>query len=182
MATALKLYEAADAIAAVREWVYENDELIRASEGALPDELAALLEIAEGDFKSKAENVGLFIRELVSSAKAVKEERDRLDGRMKHYERAAEGLKAYLKFQMERSDIPKVEGKLVTVRLQKNPPAVHAESVTQEDMKLILDEYVRVIPETRMLNSAAIIAHWKATGESPIDGVTVSQGSHVRIA
>lgn len=185
MTAALKLYETADAIAVVREWVYEHDDLIRNSEGALPDELAALLETAEGDFKAKAENVGLFIRELVSSSKAVKDERDRLDARAKHYDRAAEGLKAYLKCQMERSGIPKVEGKLVTVRLQKNAPAVKC-LLSQDDLGRMraepeLSSLVVTVPESFRLDADAVKAEWKAGRELPV-GITVEQGQHVRIA
>lgn len=181
MTASLKLYEAVDAIDVVREWIYEHDDEIRAMEGALPDALAELLAKAEGDFKAKAERVALFVRELLANAEAVKIEETRLAARRKHYERAAEGLKAYLKMQMELADIPQIKGQLVTVRLQKSGPSVTAPAFSQEDLARILDEYVRVVPETRSLNSAAIIAHWKATGESPIEGVTVGQNQHIRI-
>jgi hypothetical protein len=181
-APAMRLYEATDALDVVREWIYEHDEEIRAMEGALPDELAQLLEQAEGDFKTKAERVGLFIRELVVNAKAVKEEEVRLASRVKHYERAADGLKRYLQSQMEQAGIPKVEGKLCTVRLQKNSPAVHAPDMTQEALGRIRAEFVIVIPASYRLNTAAILQHWKATGENPVEGVEVTQGRHLRIA
>ena len=41
--TVLRLYETADALDVVREWIYENEEVLRANEGVFPDELAALL-------------------------------------------------------------------------------------------------------------------------------------------
>lgn len=185
MTATLKLYEMTDALNVVREWVYENDEAIRAMEGALPDELAELLSQAELDFSAKAENVALFIRELLSSAKAVKEERDRLDARARHYERAAEGLKNYLKFEMQRADIPKVEGKLVTVRLQKNAPAVKVmlDQDTLGRMRSELDTamYVVTVPESYRVDTDYAKAMWKAGKELP-EGIAVEQGQHVRIA
>lgn len=184
MTATLHLYEITDALNVVREWIYENDEAIRAAEGALPDELAELLNGAELDFKAKAENVALFIRELVSNAKAVKEERDRLDARAKHYERAAESLRTYLKFQMQLADIPKVDGKLVTVRLQKSPPAVKV-LVDQDTLGRMRAElhtvlFVKTIPETFTVDTDYAKAVWKNGGALP-EGIEVTQSSHVRI-
>ena len=180
-ATMIRLYEATDALQIIFDWIYEHDEEIRAMEGALPAELADLLAKAEGDFKAKAERVALFIRELLANAEAVKLEEQRLVARRKHYEKAADGLKRYLLSQMTAADIPKIEGKLVTVRTQKSPPSLVAPAFTQETLKLIRDEFVTVVPETRSLNGRAIIEHWKQTGESPVEGVEVTQGLHVRI-
>lgn len=178
---ALKLWEAGDAIEIVRVWMEEHDEEIRANEGVIPDELAELLAQVEGDFKTKAERVALFVRELSANGKAIKEEEDRLRDRRKSFESQASRLKLYLEMQMLAHGVPRVDGKLVTLRIQKNPPAVHHE-LTQDDLRLVLEEYVRVVPETRSLNKEAVLAHWKQTGESPIDGVTVTQGASLRIA
>jgi hypothetical protein len=184
MTATLKLYETVDALNVVREWIYENDEAIRAAEGALPDELAALLDTAEIDFKGKAENVALFIRELIANAKAVREERDRLDSRVKHYERAAESLKAYLKINMELADVPKVEGKLVTVRLQKSPPAVKVlldqDTLGRMRAELHTALFVKTIPESFTVDTDYAKAVWKNGGELP-QGIEVTQGQHVRI-
>lgn len=184
MTATLKLYETVDALQVVREWVYENDEAIRAAEGALPDELAALLESAEIDFKVKTENVALFVRELLANAAAVEAERNRLDARVSHYKKAAESLKGYLKGQMERADIPKVEGRLVTVRLQKNPPAVKV-LATQEELAAMRDElhtslFVTVVPESYRVDTDYVKAVWKNGAELPA-GITVEQGQHLRI-
>lgn len=184
MTAALKLYEAVDAIDVVRAWIYEHDEEIRAMEGALPDELAELLAQAEGDFKSKAERVALFVRELLANAGAIKVEEQRLAARRQHYEKAADGLKAYLKLQMEAADIPKVEGKLVTVRIQKNPPSVKC-SLTPDDIGRLradpgTERFVAVIPESYRIDAKAVLEGWKS-GEVIPAGFTVEQGSHLRI-
>lgn len=185
MTTMLRLYEITDQLDVVRDWLYEHDEEIRAAEGAIPDELAALLNEVEGDFKSKAENVALFVRELIANSKAVKEERDRLDAKAKHYERSAESLKAYLKLNMERADIPKVEGKLVSVRLQKNPPAVKV-LLDQETLGKMRDDletalFVTTVPESYRVDTDYAKAVWKQGASLP-QGIEVVQGSHIRIA
>lgn len=157
------------------------EELLYEGEGELTPELEQALEEVTLGFKEKAERVALFVRNLQATAKAVKEEEERLRARRKSHENAAASLKTYLESQMLVHQIPRIEGKLVTLRIQKNPPAVHADALTQDELRLIVDEYVRVIPETRVLNKEAVIAHWKLTGESPIEGVVVSQGASLRL-
>jgi hypothetical protein len=184
MTASLKLYEATDALDVVREWIYEHDEEIRAMEGALPDELAELLAKAEGDFKAKAERVALFIRELLANAAAVKIEEERLTARRKHYERAADGLKRYLQGQMELAGIPKVEGKLCTLRLQKSPPGVIGnptlDSLAYWKTTLTWSRFVVTVPEQLRLDGRALIEAWKSGEEIPV-GVEVVQGQHLRI-
>ncbi len=179
-ATAIRLYEATDAIEIVRDWILEHDEELRANEGVFPPELAELLAQVEGTFDQKAERVALFIREMLSTAKAIKEEEDRLHARRKAMENASDRLKRYLEANMLQAERMRIDGKLVTLRIQLNNPSVRHE-LTQEQLAVVLDEYVQVVPATYRLNAAAVIAHWKATGESPIEGVVVAQGASIRI-
>lgn len=180
-ATAIKLYEATDAIEIVRTWIEEHDEELRANEGVLPAELAELLDRVDTDFAVKAERVALFIREMLSTAKAIKEEEDRLHARRKAMENASDRLKRYLEMNMLQAERMRIDGKLVTLRIQLNNPSVRHE-LTQEQLATVVDEYVNVVPRTYRLNAIAVIAHWKATGESPIDGVIVERGASLRIA
>ena len=184
MTATLRLYEATDALDTVREWLLEHDDEIRASEGALPDELAALLEEAEGTFREKAERVALFIRELLANAEAVKAEEARLCARRKHYEKSAEGLKAYLLFQMQAAEIPKIEGKLITLRVQKSPPSVKV-LIEQEKLAEMRESpetmlYVETVPESYRVDTDYAKAIWKNGGTLP-QGIEITQKSHVRI-
>src|SRR3954470_17853739 len=111
--TAIHLYDATDAIEIVREWLEEHDEELRANEGVLPPELAELLAHVEGTFDAKAEKVALFIRELLSTAKAVKEEETRLVARRRAMENNADRLKRYLESNMLEAGRMRIEGKLV---------------------------------------------------------------------
>lgn len=182
MIATMKLYEATDAIEIVRDWIFEHDEELRANEGVLPDELAELLAQVEGDFATKAERVALFARELAATGKAIKEEEERLRARRKSMESTVDGLKRYLEMNMLIAEKMRVDGKLVTLRIQKNPPHVEGER-TQEDLQmlyLLKSRFVAVIPATYRLDAKAVIEAWKA-GESIPVGLTVSQGASLRI-
>lgn len=195
-APVLKLYEAGDAMEIVREWIEEHDEILRANEGVFPDELAELLDKVETDFDRKAERVALFVRELQATAKAVNEEEKRLYARRKSLDAAAASLKTYLEMQMLQHSRPRVEGKLVTLRIQKNNPSVTLErEFTQAEMMALYEErsdIVRRIPpvdaryefDSRALCEASkqVDERGKILGyESPIPGVVVAQGASLRI-
>jgi hypothetical protein len=196
-ATAIKLWEATDAIEIVREWIDEHDEELRANEGVFPPELAELLDQVSADFTTKAERVGLFIRELNATGKAIKEEEERLRARRKSIENTADGLKRYLEMNMLIAEKMRIDRPLITLRIQKNPPSCKVEREIPEDELatwFALDErlvvYTPPQPAHYSLNPSGVITaskkfdeKGKVTGyESPIEGVVVSQGASLRIA
>jgi hypothetical protein len=67
----VRLYDLAEA----REIL---DEFLTETEGEVTPEIEALLEQLTGQVTEKVERVGLYIRELVATAAAVKEEEQRL--------------------------------------------------------------------------------------------------------
>lgn len=195
-AVSLRLWEATDAIEIVREWIDEHDEELRANEGVFPPELAELLDRVSTDFETKAERVALFVRELVATGKAIKEEEDRLRARRKSIENTVDGLKRYLEMNMLIAEKMRIDGRLVTLRIQKNPPSCTVEREIPEDELATwhaLDErlvvYIPPQPARYSLNPSGVItaskqidAKGKVTGyESPIDGVVVAQGASLRI-
>lgn len=124
--TGMTLYDAVEALAIIDELIEEHAEAIQAAGGdimAVPA-IAELLDRAEGDFATKVERVALKVRELLGAADVVKTEVDRLTARKRAYENAATGLKGYLLRMLEAAGKTKVEGKLATVSIQKNPPAL----------------------------------------------------------
>jgi hypothetical protein len=193
-APAIRLWEATDAIEIVRDWLAEHDEELRANEGVLPDELAELLDQVSTDFNQKAERVALFVRELIATGKAIKEEEERLRARRKSIENTVEGLKRYLELNMLAAEKMRIEGKLVTLRIQKNPPSLHRDRELSHDELVALyatDPALVVFTPARYdLNGAAVIAvsrkadeKGKVIGyECPIEGLRVIQGASLRIA
>lgn len=187
MSAVLKLYECTDDLATVREWLEEQRETIVAAGGECPPELAELLDMAEGNFAEKAERVALFVRELVATAKARREEARRLLDGAEHDERSADSLKQYLLLNMQRAETKKIKGKLVTIRVQKSPAAVHND-LSDADLQRLYTlgtvdgarQLVRRIPESYTIDPRAVVQA-QALGEELPAGVTVTQASHVRI-
>lgn len=185
----MHLYDATDAIEIVRDWVLEHDEELRANEGVLPDELAELLAKVEGDFDKKAERVALFVRELLSTGKAIKEEEDRLVRRRRAMEHAADRLKRYLETNMLQAERMRIEGKLVTLRIQLNNPAVISELDEVELFRLYENwrgdadgpVLVKQIPASYVLDKKAVLEAHKLGLDLPA-GVTVERGASLRIA
>lgn len=185
-ATAIRLYEAVDGIDTVREWIDEHAEELLAAGGDLDQlpELAELLELAEGQLAGKVESVGLYIRELTATAAAIKEEAQRLDARARHALAAAASLKRYLLINMERAELKRVDGKLVTVRVQASPPAV-THDLTDEDLRAlyVIPVGPRFVTRTEVFaidRKVALTA--EQAGEALPAGVHVTRGTHIRIA
>lgn len=119
MATALRLYEAVDAYHTALEWLEEHEDEIIAAGGEMPPELEAILDQAEGDLKEKVKRVALMVQNLAASADAAKAERDRLARTARSYEHQADALKAYLKDQLDRAGVRRVDTPVVKVRVQR---------------------------------------------------------------
>ncbi|HEX6464277.1 MAG TPA: siphovirus Gp157 family protein [Vicinamibacterales bacterium] len=169
------------------------DGMLAETEGELTPEIEAILDQLDGATKEKIERVALYVREQVATAKAIQEESDRLQARAAAKLKAADGLKGYLKTQMERLGMTKVEGLLATVAIQKNPPSVKCD-VPLEDVFQILDDedaadgmISRIEKVEFRLNrdpflaahkagDTALLAHYERT-----IGVRVEQGTSLRV-
>jgi hypothetical protein len=175
------------------------DEFLAESEGEVTPELEQLLEQLEGQTNEKIERVGLYVREQLLTAAAVKDEEQRLAGRRKALERAAEGLKVYLLAQLRRLDKKKVEGLLCTVARQNNSTPSVTHTLDELTLRALahqtivgdggvtvpspFQQFVKVIPPTPAryeLDAAAVVQAWRAHLELPAD-VRVELGEHVRI-
>jgi hypothetical protein len=99
------------------------------------------LEGLSGDLELKATNVAMFVRNLEANAEAIKVAEKQMAERRKSIEAKAERIKEYLKENMVRTGITKIECPYFQLSLRKNPPAVE---VLNQDM--IPDEYFD-IPE-----------------------------------
>jgi hypothetical protein len=89
-----------------------------------PQTIADTLESLSGDLEEKATNVACFIRNLESSAEQIKQAEKQMADRRKSLETKAESMKRYLKENMQRTGITKVECPYFAISLKKNPPAV----------------------------------------------------------
>jgi hypothetical protein len=120
MKTSLALYEIADAYLV---------DLQRLAELDLDEQTVAdTLEGLSGELEVKATNVAMFARNLEASAEAIKGAEVQMAARRKAIENRANRIRQYLKENMERTGILKIEGPMFALAIKKNPPAVHVEA------------------------------------------------------
>jgi hypothetical protein len=95
------------------------------------------LESLSGDFEVKAQNVAMFIRNLETTAEAIKQAESDMAKRRKAIENRAMWLKSYLKGNMELTGISKIECPYFKLSLAKNPASVELidESIIPEEFK-----------------------------------------------
>lgn len=164
----VSLWELGDLLDAVVE------EIIEAG-GEITPEVEARYEWIEGAFEQKVENVALYHQELLLTAKAVKEEADRLAKRAKSFATAAESLKKYLHHELKKAGKERVKTDLITVRRQKNSrPTIEWRGALEA-----IPEAWRKEPKIEP-DGAALYDEWRSGGTLP-DGFVATLGEHLRI-
>lgn len=154
----------------------EYEELIDALEDAQnEDEAAAVLaklDELSGAIENKAEVYARIIKSKQAEAEALKAEADRLTGKRKCAENAADRLKTRLLTVMQetgRTEIPTAIGKW---RIQANPLSCEITDESKLPRKYF-------IPQPDKIDKAAMLRDYKATGEL-IDGATFEQKQGLR--
>lgn len=102
----MKLYEISEQL----RQLSEMDEIP-------PEQLQDTLDMISDDFRVKAENVAIVIREIEAQSAALKAEADRMTDKKRALDSKVESLKDYLRFNMEATGIVKVNGKLLSITL-----------------------------------------------------------------
>lgn len=100
---------------------------------------ADTLESMSGDFELKAQNVTMFVQNLEASANAIKDAERKMAERRKAIENKVERIKEYLKVNMQKTGITKIECPYFVISLRNNP-----ESVDVINMDLIPSEYFKI--------------------------------------
>lgn len=137
--------------------------------------VADTLEGLAGELEVKATNVAAFTRNLEASAEAIKGAEAQMAARRKAIERRAESLRAYLKTNMERVGILKIESPQFCLSIKKNPPAVHVEAP-----ELVPAEFMKVQPPPPpALDKKALAEALKAGRDVP--GCRLEQGTRLEI-
>jgi hypothetical protein len=95
-------------------------------EADLPAEVVNdTLEALTGELEDKAVNVAKFLRNMEAMAEAIKAAEADMVKRRKTLENRVQWLKDYLKGNMERTGITKIECPYFKLSVQNNPAAVH---------------------------------------------------------
>ena len=98
-----------------------------------------LLETMQGAIQDKAKNVAMVIRNMETTAEAIKAAEDEMASRRKSIERKMDWMKNYLLQNMERTGITKIESPYFVISLRENPESLIVESDAE-----VPDEYWKV--------------------------------------
>jgi hypothetical protein len=133
------------------------------------------LEGLSGEMEVKATNVAAFCRNLEASADAIKNAEAQMANRRKAIERRAESLRQYLKLNMERTGILKIESPQFCLSIKKNPPAVHVEAP-----ELVPEKFMKAPPPPPPALDKKAVAEALKAGED-VPGCRLEQGTRLEI-
>lgn len=167
MGTSLALYQIADQFL---------QDLKRLEELDLDEQTVAdTLEGLSGELEVKAMNVAAFARNLEASADAIKAAEQQMSARRKAIENRAARIRQYLKENMERTGILKIEGPHFALAIKKNPPAVHVEALELVPMEF----FNPPLPPSPVMDKKRIAEALKAGKDVP--GCRLEQGTRLDI-
>lgn len=162
----MQLYKLTGALAQV--WEQINDE--EANLDTLEDTLSCI----EGEIEVKIEGMGRMIAMLDADAGVLEAEIKRMTARKQARKNRIDRIKNYIQTQMELMGRDKIETPVLTVALQKNPPALDV-----FDVMAIPTEYLVHIPAHEEPDKAKIKDALKAGKEIP--GCALTQGRSLRL-
>lgn len=161
-----KLYELKELYQNIWELVGDDESDLEALETALSQ--------VEDNLEIKAENIAKLIKSIDADAEVIKIEEQRLAKRRKTLENKQKGMKLYLETQLKEMGVDKIQGTLMSVRLQKNPPSVNV-----LDENKIPEKYWKVVT-TRSMDKKLILEDLKA--EVEVEGAVIKQEKSLRIS
>lgn len=174
MSAAVKLYELVEA----RDIL---DQFIAEAEGEETPEIAALWEQLDGDLNTKAQNVGLWLREKQSEIAALKAEESWLRQKREARENALERSKKYFVELLQK--LGRTELGTATARLcrQNNAPSLETKDEDWPADRLIAmrEIFPSLVRVTYELDKREALAHLKGGGV--IDRCAMVVKQHLRV-
>jgi uncharacterized secreted protein with C-terminal beta-propeller domain len=137
----LTLYQLADDYLVALDALAEREDLP-------PEAIADTLEGLAGSFEDKAANVALYLRTLEAEANAIAEARTAMERRETALRHQAERLREYLKGEMERTGLTRLDSPFLALRVQANPP-----SVVIEDEGMLPARFKEMITTVKVLKA-----------------------------
>jgi len=136
-----------------------NDELTQEEYEEMGKELAL-------ELKNKSSNIIGYIQNNDLMIEGLKKEEERLKGIRKALETKQERFKSYVKQNMERLELNKIDTELGTISIRKNPISVEIIDETK-----IPNEFKKIKQEI-VIDKKAIADNFKANGEI-VEGVNI---------
>jgi len=142
----------------------------------LPAEVVAdTLEGLAGELEVKAQNVALFVRGLDVTIAAMKDAEAKMKARREAVEKRQEQITAYLKDNMERCGISKIEGPQLRLAIRLNPPALVVDDPAQ-----VPEAYWMQPPLPPKAIANATLKGALMSGET-VPGAHIAQGTRLEI-
>ena len=160
----LSLYEITNAFPTLME----SEEITEEDKNKIKAELTMLLQ-------QKSQNIIGYIKNIELTINAMKEEEKRIAENRKSLESKLDKFKQYVKENMERLGITKMETELGTLSIAKNPLSVEIENEDE-----IPAEFKQEIV-TIKIDKTAIKNHFKETGEVAAGVQIVDDKTSLRI-
>lgn len=136
------------------------------------DEYMQLLDLKQNT-KQKILNTAGYIKNLEASSEAIKAEIDRLADRKKSFDAQVKRNKERLVYVMNMLNLAGIKGDLFTVsRVANSKPSVIISNESLIPPEYYLVKTVKQLDKTKLAKDYA---------QSPIEGVELVQGEHVRI-
>jgi hypothetical protein len=133
------------------------------------------LESLSGDLEVKATNVAMFVRNLEASAESIKAAEKQMADRRKAIEAKAERIRNYLKDNMARTGITKIDCPYFALSLRNSPPAVEIINANE-----IPAQYFDIPePPAPVLNKNRLKDDLK--NGVIVEGARLTQGSYLQI-
>ena len=172
----MKLYELTTEVRSLLSQLDGSGEALLPEAILSEDEIKARLDLFEGQFDFKAEQIAKMILELSAGITAYNDEVDRLNKHIVTLTNSKNSLLSYLKLNMEDVGKLKIKGDLVTITIRLNPASLEILDESQ-----IPEQWWRIppVPE-KVVNKKAIIDNFRATGEI-VPGTKVVNATRVEI-
>lgn len=152
------------------------DDVAKLAELDLPPEtIADTLDGMSGALEVKATNVAMFVRSLDVTVAAMKEAEAKMKARREAVEKRQEQITEYLKSNMERCGITKIDGPMLHLAIRTNPPAL-----TIDDPSQVPDEYwiQPAIPD-KVIATATLKG--VLMGGEEVPGARITRGTRLEI-
>lgn len=146
----------------------QDGELTEKEYNELGNELAL-------ELKNKSTSIVGYLQNENAFIEAIDTQIKRLQDMKKSKQNKVDKFKQYVKENMERLELPKVETELGTISIQKSPKA----SVEILDEEKIPNKYKKIVQETK-IDKTAIAKDTKESGKA-VPGTKVVVGTYLRI-
>lgn len=134
----MKLYEISELYTGILNQIEDGELELEQMEEAL--------NVIEGEFNYKAENIVKIIKSLEYSVEAVKNETKRLGEQKKRLERNIDSLKNYLLDNMNRTGVTKIKSDLFNIGIRNNPISVDVYDES-EFIKVAKEQFPNLLKE-----------------------------------